>query len=84
MFSILRTSYYTNLTWEDHVDLMVNKINQKLGLLRRIKSCLPLSPRITFFNSYLLHLFDYGDIIWGDRGNAALMAELQILHNKAT
>ena len=83
MFSIIRTSYYTNLTWEDHVDLMGNKINQKLGLLRRIKSCLPLSPRITFFNSYLLHLFDYGDIIWGDRGNATLMAKIQILHNKA-
>ena len=62
---------------------MRNKINQKLGLLRRINSCLPLSARITFFNSYVLPLFDYGDIIWGDRGNATLMAELQILHNKA-
>ena len=72
-----------NLTWEDHVDHMRNKINQKLGLLRRIKSCLQLSARITFFNSYVLPLFDYGDITWGDQGNATLMAELQILHNKA-
>ena len=40
----------------------------------------PQSARITFFNSYALPLFDYGDIIWG---NATLMAELQILHNKA-
>ena len=40
----------------------------------------PQSARITFFNSYVLPLFDYGDIIWG---NATLMAELQILHNKA-
>ena len=47
-----------NLTWEDHVDHMHNKINQKLGLLRRIKSCLPQSARITFFNSYVLPLFD--------------------------
>ena len=51
--------------------------------MRRIKSCLPLSARITFFNSFVLPLFDYGDIIWGDRGNTTLMAELQILHNKA-
>ena len=72
-----------NLTWEDHVDHMCNKINQKLGLLRRIQSCFPLSARITFLNFYVLPLFDYGDIIWGDRGNATLMAELQILHNKA-
>ena len=71
-----------NLTWEDHIDHMRCKINKKLGLLRRIKSCLPLCARITFFNSFILPLFDYGDVIWGDRGNATLMAEFQVLHNK--
>ena len=28
-------------------------------------------------------LFDYGDTIWGDKGNATLMNELQLLQNKA-
>ena len=37
----------------------------------------------TQVNSFVLPLFDYGDVIWGDRGNATLMAELQVLHNKA-
>ena len=36
-----------------------------------------------FFNSFILPLFDYGDIIWGYRGNASLMSELQVLQNKA-
>ena len=36
-----------------------------------------------FFNSFILPLFDYGDIIWGDRGNASLISELQVLQNKA-
>ena len=53
-----------NLTWEDHVDHMCNKINQKLGLLRRIKSCFPLSARITFlilmFYSFLIKAILYG------------------------
>ena len=39
-----------------------------------MKSYHPLNARITFF---------YGDIIWGDRGNASLMSELQVLQNKA-
>ena len=82
-FPYLGLVIYKNLTWEDHVDHMRNKINQKLGILRRIKSCFQLSARITFLNSYVLPPFDCGDIIWGDRGNATLMAELQILHNKA-
>lgn len=36
-----------------------------------------------FFNSSILPLFYYGDGIWGDRGNTTLMAEIQVLHNKA-
>ena len=70
-------------SWSDHIDCIRGKISKKLGLLRRIKSCLPLNARIMFFNSFILPLFDYGDIIWGDRGNASLMSELQVLQNKA-
>ena len=34
-------------------------------------------------SALFLPFFDYGDVIWGDRGNTTLMAELQVLHNKA-
>lgn len=70
-------------SWSNHIDYIRGKISKKLGLLRSIKSCLPLNARIPFFNSFILPLFDYGDIIWGDRGNASLMSELQVLQNKA-
>jgi hypothetical protein len=65
------------------VDYISSKINKKFGLLKRIKSCLPLDARITFVKSFILPLIDYGDICWGDRGNETLMNDLQILHNKA-
>ena len=70
-------------SWTDHIDYIRGKISEKLSLLRHIKSYLPLNARIMFFNSFILPLFDYGDIIWGDRGNASLMSELQVLQNKA-
>lgn len=38
---------------------------------------------LTFFNSFILPLFGYGDNIWGDRGNISLLSELQVLRNKA-
>ena len=38
------------LTWEDHVDQMFSKINEKLGL--RIRYCLPLDARLLLFDSY--------------------------------
>ena len=71
------------LTWDNHVEYIRSKINKKLGLLKRIKSYLPLSARITFFNSFILPLFDYGDLVWSDRGNSTLMSELQVLQNNA-
>ena len=63
---------FNRFSWTDHIDYICRKISKKLGLLGRIKSCLPLSARIMFFNSFILPLFDYGDIIWG---NASLGAK---------
>ena len=39
------------------------------------------SVSITFFNSFILPLFDNGDTTctWGDRDNSALMAELHFV-----
>ena len=61
----------------------MNKTNQRLGLVRRIKHFLPLHARLTLYHSLILPVFDYGDIIWGDKNNATLMNDLQIQQNKA-
>ena len=34
------------------------------------------------YNSMVLPLFHYADIVWGDRDNKVLMTSLQILENK--
>jgi hypothetical protein len=54
-------------TWGDHVDYISSKINTEFGLLKGIKSCLPLDGRKV--KSFILPLIDYEDICWGDRGN---------------
>ena len=62
------------MTWGDHVEATSTKINQRLGLLKRISYLvlLPLETRITLYNSLVRPLIDYGDTIWGDKGNATL------------
>ena len=52
--------------------MLFSEINKKLGLLS-ICYCLPLDAGLLFFNSYVLLLFDYADIVWGDRGNSTPM-----------
>ena len=36
-----------------------------------------------FYNTLILPLFDYGDVIWRDNNNETIMSELQILQDKA-
>ena len=40
-------------------------------------------PSYFFYNSLVLPIFDYADLVWGDKDNVSLMKELQILQNKA-
>ena len=71
------------MTWGDRVEATSTEINQRLGLLKRISYLLPLETRITLYNSLVCPLFDYDETILGDKGNTALMNELQLLQNKA-
>lgn len=71
------------ITWGDHVEAMSPKINQTLGLLKQISHLLPREARITLYNSLVRSLFNHSDTICGDKGNATLTNELQLLRNKA-
>ena len=71
------------MSWSAHIEKQLTKINKRLGLLKRIKHLLPKFARLLYFNSLVLPLFDYGDIVWGDKDNVTLMQSLQILHSKA-
>lgn len=64
------------MTWQAHISWIVNKLNQRLRVLRRVKLMLSLQYRLTLYNSLVLPLFD---IFWGD----TLIENLQILLNKA-
>ena len=71
------------MTWSDHISILSKKVNQRLGLICRVKHLLPLQARITLYNSLILPLLDYGDIVWGDKNNITIMDHLQVLQNNA-
>ena len=81
-FKYLGVMISTNFTWVNHIEYISSKINKNLGLLRRIKHLLPYEARLLFYNSLILPIFDYADLIWGDKDNIVLMSDLQILQNK--
>ena len=71
------------LSWEDHVSNIASKIRKRISILSRIKYMLPLSARLTFYNTMIKPIFEYNSIVWGDKRNTVHMDTLQILQNRA-
>jgi len=74
---------HKNLTWNEHIESLIAKVNQTIGLLNRIKHLLPLDARVALYNALTRSLFDFADTIQGDRDNITLRHDLQVLQNKA-
>lgn len=47
------------MSWKDHVDAISVKIKQRIALIRRIRSLLPLKTRISLYNAIILPLLEY-------------------------
>ena len=60
---------HKNVTWNEHIESLIVKVNQRIGLLDRIKHLLPLDARVALYNVLIRPLFDFADTIWGDRDN---------------
>ena len=79
--SISGVVIHKNLTWNDHIESLIAKVNQRFGLLNRIKYLLPLDARVALYNVLIRPLFDFADTIWGDRDTITLIHDLQLLQN---
>jgi len=71
------------MSWADHINFVCKKINQRIGLISRVRNLLPFQARVTLYNTLILPLFDYGDLVWGDKNNLTIMSALQVLQNNA-
>ena len=61
-FKYLGIFISTDFTWTNNVEYIGGKINERLGLLNRIKHSLPFSARLLFYNSLVMPLFDCADL----------------------
>ena len=82
-FKYLGIILASDFTWSDHVEYVISKVNQRLGLLRRIKHLLPFTAPLLFYNSLVLQVFDYGDLVWGDKNNVTLMTTYRFCRTRS-
>ena len=53
------------LTWNSHIDIMSSKVNKRLGLIFRIRSCLTINASKCVYNSLIQPILSYTDTVWG-------------------
>jgi len=52
------------LTFIPHVDKICIKLSQRIGILKRIKCCLPLKHRLLYYNTMIRPIIDYVGVVW--------------------
>ncbi len=82
-YKYLGIIFNKNLNWHNHIDKMCAKFSQRLGLLQRTKFCMPNVTLTMLYNTLVLPLIDYGNIIYRTT-NQTYLTRLQILQNKDT
>src|SRR6218665_2403733 len=55
----------SHLSWKDHITLITNKISRNLGIISRIKYCLPFHVLLNLYYSLIFPYLSYCNIVWG-------------------
>ena len=75
--------YIANWSASHQLGFLTCSVCCSFGFLRRIKYYLPYNALLLFYNSFVLPIFDYAHLVWGDKDNVSLIKESQILQKKA-
>ncbi len=69
----------SNLSWNQHIDHLINKLNSRVHLLRRVKSYLMIVCRKLLYNSLIKSILEYYCTVWGNcsKGNLDRLLKLQ-------
>ena len=60
------------MNFKYHINYITKKISKHAGILYRIKHCLPLKTRLTYYNSFVLPYLNYNILHWGCTNNIHL------------
>ena len=64
-FNYLGIQLNEHLTWKNHVIKIANTISRSIGILNKLKRCLPQDTLYLLYNSLVLSHINYGILAWG-------------------
>ena len=58
-----------NLTMQNHVEMVTNKLSKITGILNKLKFIYPQNILLTIYNSLFVSHINYGSLVWGTNIN---------------
>ena len=71
-----------NMSWSGHINTLLQKANSRLGVLQSLKYHLSRPVLIKLYNTLILPLFDYGDLLY-DNSTTTQLNLLVAVHIRA-
>ena len=65
------------LTFEDHLNNVLGKVNKEVGLLRKLRNLLPRTTLITIYKAFIRPHLDYGDVLYDQAFNNSFTEKLE-------
>ena len=65
------------LTFEDHLNNVLAKVNKAVGLLRKLRNLLPRTTLITISKAFIQPYLDYGDVLYVQAFNNSFNEKLE-------
>ena len=69
----------SELSFTSHVEKICKKLSQRIGVLKKIRSCLPTKQRLLYYNTMIRSVLHYVSSIWTscDKENLNRIFKLQ-------
>ncbi len=64
-FNFLGLIMNENLNWKIHVNNIAKQISKSMGILNKLKHCLPLNAKVVIYNSLILSHLNFCILTWG-------------------
>ena len=71
------------LTFEEHLQNVFNKTNEKIGLLKKLSNLLPRQALITIYKAFIRPHLDYGDVLYDQAFNNSFHAKMESIQYNA-
>ena len=71
------------LSFEDHLKMILNKVNKNIGLLCKLQNILPRSALLTIYKFFIRPHLHYGDIIYGQSYSVSFHQKLEVIQYSA-